>query len=500
MTSPLVCLTLTGKTLKENVETIRKYEKYIDLVELRVDCLYEEEQLFVRRFPSMIRVPCILTIRRDIDGGFFNSGEFSRTNLFGRALAFANQDRRKNFAYVDLEDDYRVPSIQDAAMAFGVKIIRSAYSLKEPIYNLKEICDSMRTTGYEIPKIIFTSKKVSDLVSIFTEGKKITDYDHIFSVTGKEGLPTKLLSSLANSYLTYVTPNELKTDNYIEEPIDPIRLRNLYNFQSINKYTGLYGVTGFPLSEQNENIDIQNLGFLSHNLNNVAIPIQSKLVSESISFADQIGIKGLSISNPHKEAVLYYVDEQSVEVIQTGACNTIIKEKNIWKGYNTDCAGFMRAIKEFLGDYKIKRKKVAVIGAGSAARTAVYILKQLGARVCIFNRTIEHAKSLADKYGYEYCSLEPDCASVLDEYSNVIFQTTNVGMALEGPTNEINDPIPFYNFRGNEILFDFVYRPSITPVMKRASLAGCKTNNGYNMFVYQAYEQFKLFTNIDYEK
>ena len=120
MNQPLVCMTLTGKTLEENLKLVKKYEKYIDLVELRVDHLNEDEQLSARRFPAMIYQPCILTIRRDIDGGQFTGGDFARTNLFARALAFANPDKSKNFAFVDFEEDFHIPSIQDAAMAFGV--------------------------------------------------------------------------------------------------------------------------------------------------------------------------------------------------------------------------------------------------------------------------------------------------------------------------------------------------------------------------------------------
>ena len=90
-------MTLTGKTLEEDRQLVNKYAKLIDLVELRVHHLTEEEQLFARRFPAMIKMPCILTIRHDIDGGLFSGSEFSRTCLFSRALAFANQDKSKNF-------------------------------------------------------------------------------------------------------------------------------------------------------------------------------------------------------------------------------------------------------------------------------------------------------------------------------------------------------------------------------------------------------------------
>ena len=93
MSRPLICMTLTGKTLEEDKKLVKKYEKQIDMVELRVDHLTEDEQLYVKRFPSLINLPCLLTIRRDVDGGLFSGGEFSRTSLFGRALAFANPDK-----------------------------------------------------------------------------------------------------------------------------------------------------------------------------------------------------------------------------------------------------------------------------------------------------------------------------------------------------------------------------------------------------------------------
>ena len=504
MNPPLICMTLTGKTLEEDRQLVAKYTKFIDLVELRVDYLTEEEQLYARRFPSMIHLPCVLTIRRDIDGGLFDGSEFSRTCLFSRALAFANQDKAKNFAYVDFEDNFHIPSIQDAAMAFGVKIIRSIHNMQEPVYNLRERCEQMKKTGYEIPKIAFQPKKLSDVANLFREGAQMTDQEHIFCAMGAEGLPARILAAHTNSYLTYVSPEELSSNTSNLGHIDPVTITNLYNFRKITKKTRLFGITGWPLYKIS-GPEIHNSGFKKAGIDAVYIPIRSQLVSEALAFAEQVGIEGLSITNPHKESVMYYLNEQSPEVIQIGACNTAIYHNKKWMGYNTNAYGFRRALEEFLGPVKIKRKKVAVIGAGGAAKAVVYVLKQMGARVCIFNRSINHAKQLAERYGFEYCALEPDCAPVLDEYSNLIVQTTSVGATREikpgsNILNEPNDPIYFYNFRGNEILFDILYRPAITPVMKRASLAGCRVSNGYKMLEYQAYAQFKLFTGQDFEE
>jgi 3-dehydroquinate dehydratase/shikimate dehydrogenase len=197
-------MTLTCDTLAENVELVKKYEKEIDLVELRVDFLNEDEQLFVRKFPSMINLPCILTIRRDVDGGLFSGGEFSRTSLFARALAFANQDTAKNFAYVDFEDDFNIPSIQDAALAFGTRIIRSHHNMTEPVYDIVEKCNSMRKTGFEIPKIAFMPKQLSDVTRLFQEGKKVQG-DHILCAMGPEGMPSRILSTFSPSPLLVTT-------------------------------------------------------------------------------------------------------------------------------------------------------------------------------------------------------------------------------------------------------------------------------------------------------
>jgi 3-dehydroquinate dehydratase/shikimate dehydrogenase len=110
-----LCLSLTGNTLEKDLAILEKYRKYIDVAELRVDFLEPDERLHIRRFPEMAGIPVILTIRRDVDGGKYVGGEASRATLFSMGLAFAEVDKRKNFAYVDIESDLNVPSLEEAA-------------------------------------------------------------------------------------------------------------------------------------------------------------------------------------------------------------------------------------------------------------------------------------------------------------------------------------------------------------------------------------------------
>ena len=206
----------------------------------------------------------------------------------------------------------------------------------------------------------------------------------------------------------------------------------------------------------------------------------------------------MSITVPHKETVLPELARIDEEVADIRASNTIVKEAGQWCGYNTDASGFTTALKEFLGVDKLRHRRVAIIGAGGAARAIAYAIKKLGGKACIFNRTLINAKIIADKYGFKYAPLAQDSVYDLEMYSDIIIQTTSVGNGYFGPSNESNDPLYFYNFKGNENVYDIIYSPEITPMMSRAIASGCHVSNGYSMLRHQGYKQFKLFTGEEY--
>ena len=497
MSKPLVCLTLTSPTLEENAALVRKYNRYIDVAELRVDFLAPDEQLSVRRFPAMVNVPCILTIRRTADGGRFTSNEMSRTMLFGRALAFADQNPQKNFAYVDFEEDFRVPSLQDASLAFGVRIIRSCHDMEKPVKNLKAKCEAMRTTGYEIPKIAFMPKTLADVSDMFREAESMTDYEHILCAMGPLGQVSRILAYKLHSYLTYVSPEE--TENNISGigHIDPVTLNDVYRFRSLRDATSLYAVTGWPLVKTSSPA-LHNEGYKINNLDALLFPLRSPSVSDVLDCASSLGVRGLAVTVPHKEAVMPELIKLDAEAQAIGACNTVVRTDEGWAGCNTDAYGFQTALLCFLGVKKLRRRRVAIIGAGGAAKAVAYVVKSLGAKACVFNRTLSHAKALADRYGFDYAPLGPEAAKKIEKYADIIVQTTSKGMSSGGEAPKDGDPLYFYQFTGAETVFDLVYVPAVTPIMARAFQAGCKTCNGAEMLKYQGYKQFKIFTGIDY--
>lgn len=496
MNRPQVCLCLTGKTLIENLDILNRYRNWIDMVELRVDHLDREERLHIRQFPEMADIPCILTIRRKVDGGMFTEGEAVRTMLFARGLAFPDPNPRKNFAYVDFEEDFHVPCLQDSALAFGTRIIRSYHNMEGPVYNISSKLEEMRTTGFEIPKIACMPKTLTDVTRLFKEAKKLNDKEQIILAMGPLGLPTRILAEKMNSMLTYVSPVNSNIPKEVFH-IDPITMVDTYRFREINKDTTIYGITGYPLTST-DSPKIHNEGYKKHNMNAVYIPVKAQTIVEALDFAEEIDMQGLSVTVPHKETVINSLSSSSQKVNIIGACNTIVKEKNSWVGYNTDADGIIEALQNLLGIKTLARRKVAIIGAGGAARAVAYAVKQLKGNACIFNRTVTKAMQLAKEFHFKWASLSYESTPLLESYSSLIIQTTSKGMGATLPANEENDALFFYDFKGTETLYDIVYYPETTPIMTRAEAAGCKVANGRSMLEYQAYKQFKLFTGVDY--
>lgn len=493
MSKSLVCLCLTASTVDENLALIQKYRPYIDLVELRVDFLDEDERLNIRDFPSKANIPCILTIRRIVDGGKFSEGEASRTMLFARALAFASEDNQKNFAYVDFEEDFHVASLQDAAMAYGTKIIRSFHDMKNPVKDIAEKLRSMHLEQYEIPKIAFMPSSLKDVSAMYRQMQEFKYSDQIVCAMGGLGLPTRILAEKFHSYLTYTSPEDLELSLADIGHTDPKTLDEIYGFRGISESTSLFGITGFPLKYTSSPV-IHNANFKKEKMDAVYIPFRAAKAEEAFEFAETLGIKGFSVTIPHKEMIIRHLQRTDERVDEIGACNTVIRENGSWVGYNTDCTGFAKALLEFTGLKNLKKKKVAIIGAGGAAKAIAYAIKDLGGKACVFNRTLHKAKTLADRFGFEYASLGFESLEILREYSQIIIQTTSMGM---GSSDESNDPLWFYDFSGEEMLYDIVYTPEVTPIMSRAEKSGCKVHNGYSMLVYQGEEQFSLFKSVE---
>jgi 3-dehydroquinate dehydratase/shikimate dehydrogenase len=484
-----VCLCLTGKTIERDLEILNKYRRYIDIAELRADYLLHEERFSIRRFPELAGLPVILTIRRKSDGGRFEMSESSRMVLFARALAYAEADVRHNFAYIDIEDNLELPSLEEAARAFGTKIIRSFHSFKGPHEDLVGRIRSMSRAGDEIVKAAISADDLDSVTRLFKISRELGGMEKILLCMGDNAVCTRILSKKLGSYLCYTSvKGEYDFPPAAPGQLDPVELTELYRFRSLTSGAKIYGILGYPL-KATSSPPFFNGVFSRENRDAVYIPFPSRSVPMFFSLADEIGLLGASVTVPHKEAVLPYLTSISGEVKSVGACNTIIRDENGWSGHNTDTGGFSGSLLDFTGRKDLKGTRVTVAGAGGAARAVASEIHRLKGRALILNRDVERAKKLANLYRFEYSGMDQDGFRRIKKFSDIIVQTTSAGMEPDIDA----DPLYGYQFTGKETVMDIIYKPERTAMLQRAAAAGCRALNGADMLTRQAKLQYQLF-------
>jgi 3-dehydroquinate dehydratase/shikimate dehydrogenase len=493
-----ICLCLTAKTLKRNLEILDKYRRYADLTELRVDNLEPDERLLIRRFPEQAGMPVILTIRRHIDGGQFVGGEGVRVNLMARGLAFAETDKRRNFAYLDIEDDLDVPSLEEAARTFGTRIIRSYHNTRETNANLSTKIRTMRHSEDEIVKVSVRANSTKDVLHLLKAGKECADQEKILISMGRYGTYSRILAEQFGSVISY-TSAFAETDAPPAAPgqVDIQELTDLYRFRKITKSTKVYGITGNPLAATSSP-HFFNAIFELEGTNAVYVPFPADSIIDFLEIANHLGLEGISVTVPYKETVIPFLNSMEDEVQSIGACNTLILTPQGWKGANTDARGFSGSLLAFLGRENFKRQRVTVIGAGGAARAVIHELYRLGAKVLILNRTAAKAAELAAHYKFAWGGLDEGDIARIEKYRDIIIQTTSVGMEGAGDASNLTDPLASYNFSGREEVMDLVYKPKMTPFLKRASNVGCNVLNGFDMLIRQAQHQYTCFTGKEF--
>lgn len=486
-----ICLCLTGKTLARNLEFLNKYRKYTDLAELRVDCLDPDERFSIRRFPEMAGVPVILTIRRSIDGGRFSGGEGSRITLLSQGLAFAEADRRKNFAYVDLEEDLDVPSLEEAARTFGTRIIRSCHNFEGGDITAK--LSELRRVGDEIAKLAIMPRSTADLIGVYQAAREAGDMDRILLCMGHLGTNTRILASLLGSYLSYAGIKDEEDAEYSSPgQLDPRELDELYRFHRIGENTRIFGITGYP-PHLSGSPAFFNPMFTQNNIDAVYVPFPSDSLVSFLRLAEEIKLEGASITVPHKEEIVSHLISKSRQVDHIGACNTILRTPSGWTGYNTDARAFSDSLLRFLDRKNLSGRRLTILGAGGAARSVASEVHRLKAHALIVNRTVFKARELARQYGFAWGGFDNQGIAMMERYSHIIINTTSAGMEPEPGV----DPGELYNFTGREAVMDLIYKPERTRFLSRAAQAGCRVINGGDMLIQQAKYQYNLFMGHD---
>lgn len=259
--------------------------------------------------------------------------------------------------------------------------------------------------------------------------------------------------------------------------------------------TKQYGILGYP-AKHSLSPAVQNAAFKALGID-AQFGVFEVAENELPAFMEQVKhepIYGLSVTAPYKEVIIQYLNEVAEDAREIGAVNTVVNREGLLYGYNVDYIGLIEALKEVCSD--LRGRRVCVIGAGGAARAAIYGLLKEGAEVTIFNRTAERAKSLADEFGGMF-GVKVGSGGLDEIGGDILIQTSSIWIA--DPQAKLEDLISpdvataMKILQQFEVVMDVVYKPLKTPLIAAAEQLGKKFITGDKMFLYQAMEQFKLW-------
>jgi 3-dehydroquinate dehydratase/shikimate dehydrogenase len=490
---PLICLSLTAKTIAENLAVLERYRGKIDIAELRADLLDPSEAFAVRDFPVLANLPCILAVRRKCDGGNFVDGEGQRLVMLAKAIAYARPDQSANYAYVDLESDFRVPSVEEACHTFGTRIIRSRHEVSGIPADLDEAWAELALQPDEIPKLAVTPRGAGDFARLFTWAAALPPSERIIVGMGEYGMPSRVLAERIGSCIAYTSALRAGLPGAAPGHLDPAALEETYRFRELGRGTAVYALGGGTNVLASKTPQLHNAAFKAAGIDAVYVPIPAGDAASFLLALEATSALGAAVTVPLKEALLPQLSRRSPEVDDIGACNTLVREAGGWTGYDTDAQGFRRALLEFMGDVDFRDKRATLVGAGGVAKAIAHVLAGLGVRVVVLNRTVAKARALAQRYGFGYGPCTEHSTELVLNHSDLIVQATSVGM--EGERQ--GDPLDWYDLTGREAVFDLIYRPERSLLLERAAAAGCGITNGWKMLRYQSAAQFALWTGRD---
>ncbi len=450
-----------------------------ELVELRIDCL--------RRDPDMKRIlkkrptPIVFTLRRGADGGLWRGHEEKRQQLIREAIVMGVD-------YVDLEVD-----IASEIRRFGkTKRIISYHNMKETPEDLGDIIEECGKYDPDVVKVATAAHSVSDAARVLKLGARAKGPTTTIAM-GEIGFFTRILGRKYGAPITYAGFNPERT--FAPGMPKFHGLKRDYEYDKINADTEVYAVIGAPIA-QSLSPPIHNASFRKLGLNKVMVPflIPAGSLVDSLKALSFLGIKGMSVTIPHKETIIGLLTEKDVSVESTGACNTVVFHDGKASGYNTDYKAAIEALEVAFGgrtsasaSSPLMDKQSLILGAGGAARSIAFGLARSGASVTITNRHDDRATELAEEVGCRTVTWAMRASTIAD----VIVNCTPVGMHPD-----VDDtPLPPAAFGRSEIVvFDTVYHPESTMMLKLAAERGCTVVTGVEMFVRQAAGQFKLYT------
>ncbi|MEO6436458.1 MAG: type I 3-dehydroquinate dehydratase [Tepidisphaeraceae bacterium] len=475
-----------------------------DMVELRVDQFHNRAELATLVDTSVL--PTIVTCRPKWEGGESDLAEEDRWSLFVDTAVH-------NAAYVDIEMATYKEMPEPWKQAIERPIILSSHDFTGRPERLTNVFMELNERSGSVSKIVWTTRTIRDNLEAF-EILQNRQKPTIALCMGEAGLISRVLAKKFGAFLTFASlepgggtaPGQISIHD----------MKRLYRWDAIGPQTKVYGVVAQPVMHSMSPA-IHNAGFDAVGHDGVYLPLlvnagyeSFKAFMESFLAFQPLHLSGLSITLPHKENALRYLKEKGAAIEplaeRIGTVNTIVMDRpssianrksqigNL-KGFNTDYAAILDTITTALDIERkdLVEKRIAVIGAGGTGRTAVAALAELGATVVVYNRTMERAEELAREFdGPGGKVVAARMEKLCDSCCHVFINTTSVGMHPNVDDSPLGERLP--KFTPETLVFDTIYNPMETKLLKQAKAAGAKTVGGVEMFVRQAARQFEAWT------
>lgn len=466
-----VCVPVCAKTFAEMEEAYARASAVGDIVELRLDCL--ESSDLIPRLDSLTRKlagPFILTLRPSEQGGHRVLGRPERESFWAGIGA-------RWGTLCDIEADLVLERSFD-----WPRVIVSHHDFSGVPDDLEEIYERLAATPARVVKIAVQANDITDCLRVFRllergrdEGREL-----IAIAMGNAGIATRILGPSRGAYLTYGSLADASAT--APGQVNAEQMRSVYRIDEIDRETMICGLVGLPVMHS-VSPHMHNAAFAAEGVNGVYLPLEVRDVG---SFVKRMihpatreldwNVRGLSVTAPHKSSVMELLDRVDSVAKEVGAVNTVVIEGQELHGYNTDVHGLIEPLREVLGS--LKDLRVAVIGAGGAARAAVWALQREHANVTLFARAPIKAEWMTENFGVQ-CEQLSEAA--FGGYDVVINAT---------PEN----PATAEQLAGAGLVYDLIYNPIETGFLKHGRAAGCETLGGLKMLVAQARLQFELWT------
>ena len=469
-----VCAVAAASKAAEMARQVRSASQVARTIELRLDWLQSdaERSQFLRGLKKSrpANVSFLATCRRKEGGGKF-PGDIARQ------LYWLSQAREAGCQWCDVEMETFRELPEGFLRSFPVppRIMLSIHDF-ERTPNLPRDIVVARHGLVDAVKIAAQAKSISESVRLLKVARRSRNF--VAVPMGEMGLPARLLALREGSELAYAPIAEATAPGQVsfEETL------RLYRPHLLNRKTQVYGVIGNPIAHSLSPL-LHNTGFAARHLNAVYLPFLVHQLGDFLKPIPEFGIRGFSVTIPHKQAILKHLKECEPLAAEIGAVNTVVVRRDgSLYGCNTDYVGVLRALQKKL---RIAGSRVLIFGTGGSARAAAFALARAGAQLSICARRESAARELARAVGGEAIPRR----ALRRECFDAILNATPVGMH---PREGIS-PLSARELQCR-IVMDLIYRPERTKLLEIAAQKGIATVSGVNMFLAQGFAQWKIWT------